>query len=52
MLGFIYSNLRDALRDGFQVYDRTESSILVRRRSRNNGPWELAVVLMQERRHA
>ena len=38
----VYRALSDALKDGFQVYDRTTEGYLVRRR--NGGLWELALV--------
>jgi hypothetical protein len=38
----VYRFLNEAIKDGFQVYDRTESGYLVRRR--NADRWELALV--------
>ena len=40
----IYRALGDALRDGYQVYDRTHEGYVVRRRNVVNGAWEMAEV--------
>ncbi len=39
----LYS-LPEALRAGFHVYDKYEGGYLIRRRSINNGLWELGLV--------
>ncbi len=38
----IFTSLADALRAGFQVYDRTSDGYLVR--TRTNGGWAMALV--------
>lgn len=48
---FVYHDLNDALRDGFQVYDKTTDGYLVRRRGAS-GLWEMAVVIVKEHAHA
>lgn len=39
----VYYYLKDALRDGFKVIDRTKEGYLVHRQ-RADGRWELAIV--------
>lgn len=40
----VYRRLGDALRDGFRVYDRTETGYLIRRSNADNTRHELAIV--------
>lgn len=40
----VYRHLTDALKDGFRVFDRTETGYLVRRSNADNSRNELAMV--------
>ena len=40
----VHSSLTDALREGFQIFDKYEGGYIVRRKSLHNGLWELGLV--------